>query len=82
MTGYWDISESIFNILFQDNAISTCPDNYLQYVLELSIFYLLCAIGNMVIDEATNKVGKVMNFFLAPVVLRHKTQEGKNKKQD
>ena len=34
----------------------------------------------MVIDRATNRVRKVMDFLLAPIVLRHKAQGGRDKR--
>lgn len=81
MRGYWGISEYIFDIPLQDDAISTCPDNHLQYVTELSVSHLPRTVRNMVVDRATNKVRKMMDFFLAPIVLRHKAQVGRNKRQ-
>ncbi len=81
MRGYWDIPECIFDISLQDDAIPTCPDDHLQYVLEPSVSHLPRAVRDMVVDRATNRVRKVMNFPPAPVVLRHKAQGGRDKRQ-
>ncbi len=57
------------------------PDDHLQHVLEQSVSHLSYTVRDMVVDRATNRVRKAMNFSLAPVMLRYKAQGGRDKRQ-
>ena len=74
MRDYRDIFEYIYDILLQDDTIPTYPDDHLQHVLELGVFYLSHIVKNMIVDRATNRMRKMINFSLASIMFRHKAQ--------
>lgn len=82
MKSYWDIFECIFDVLFQNDVISTCPNDHLQHVMEPSIPHLPHFIKNAVVDKVTNKVKNVIDFPPASFVLRYKAKRKTYKKQD
>lgn len=71
MYSHRDIFQRVFHITLQNNVVFSDLSNHLENILEPSVSHLSRIIKDVVVDEAPNRVRKMLYFHLSIVIVRY-----------
>ena len=71
LNGYWDYSESVFNVFFDYKTGLACGDNQFEDCVDDNVFYRRVPFGYIVVYGVDVWKKKVVDSFSATVIFRH-----------